>query len=57
MSERREHLVRITQDLEEYVSNFCTRSSGGECSDFSGEACNDALLMLQDALNKLDETP
>lgn len=57
MSERREHLVRITQDLEEYVSNYCPRSSGGEFSDFSGEACNDALLMLQDALNKLDETP
>lgn len=54
MSERREHLVRITKDLEEYVQTFCPSSADGTFNDFSGEKCNDALLMLQGALNDLD---
>ena len=54
MSERRDHLVRITEDLEEYVKMFCPCAEDGSFNDFSGEKCNDALLMLQEAMNNLD---
>ncbi len=54
MSERRNRLARITEDLEEYVKAFCPCSADGKFTDFSGEKCNDAFLMLQEALNGLD---
>ena len=53
MSERRDELARIKQELEEYVKIFCPCSEGGEFTDFSGEKCNDAFIMLQQALNSL----
>ena len=53
MSERRDQLARITEDLEKYVKAFCPCSDSGKFNDFSGEKCNDAFLMLQEALNEL----
>ena len=54
MSKRRDQLARITDDLEEYVKAFCPCSGDGKFNDFSGEKCNDAFLMLQEAMNALD---
>ncbi len=54
MSERRDQLARISGDLEEYVKAFCPCSEDGKFNDFSGEKCNDAFLMLQEAMNALD---
>ena len=46
-------LQRITGDLERYVETYCTRAAG-EASDFADEKCNDAFLMLREALDSLD---
>lgn len=54
MSERRDHLARISDDLEEYVKTFCPSGDDGKPNDFSGEKCNDAFLMLQEAMSALD---
>ena len=54
MSERRNQLARIKEDLEGYVKAFCPCSADGKFTDFSGEKCNDAFLMLQEALNGLN---
>ncbi len=54
MSKQRDQLARITDNLEEYVKAFCPCLSDGKFNDFSGEKCNDAFLMLQEALNALD---
>ena len=53
MSERLTQLSRIKDDLESYMEQFCPCSSGGEYTDASGEKCNDAFLMLQEALRDL----
>jgi len=54
MSEQRNQIARITEDLEEYVKTFCPCSEDGKFNDFSGEKCNDAFLMLQEAMNALN---
>ncbi len=53
MSERRDHLARITEDLEAYVKTFCPCTEDGKFNDFAAEKCNDAFLMLQEAMNDL----
>ena len=54
MTERRDQLVRIAEDLEKYVQAFCPCPSD-KATDFAGEKCNDAFLMLQEALSHLAE--
>ena len=54
MSDRRDHLARVTEDLENYVKTFCPCTEDGKYNDFSGEKCNDAFLMLQEAMNAID---
>ena len=54
MSERRDQLARITEELEEHIKVSCPCSEDGKFTDFSGEKCNDAFLMLQEAMNALD---
>ncbi len=54
MSERRDQLARITEDLKVYVKTFCPCADDGKPTDFSGEKCNDAFLMLQEAMSALD---
>jgi len=54
MTERRDQLVRIAEDLEKYVQAFCPCPSD-KATDFTGEKCNDAFLMLQEALSNLTE--
>ncbi len=45
-------LRQITADLEHYVANHCA-TAGGKASDFADEKCNDAALMLREALDGL----
>ena len=54
MTERRDQLVRIAEDLEKYIQEFCP-CPPGKPTDFVGEKCNDAFLMLQEALSNLTE--
>ncbi len=53
MSDRTDQLARIKDDLEEYVKTHCPCSADGKFTDFSGEKCNDAFLLIQDAMNAL----
>ena len=53
MSERLEHLSRIKDDLETYVTEYCPSSDDGKYNDFSGEKCGDALMLLQEAIDHL----
>jgi len=46
-------LQRITGDLERFVEAYCARASGA-ASDFADEKCNDAFLMLREALDSLE---
>ena len=50
---KKAELQRITGDLERYVETYCARAVG-EASDFADEKCNDAVLMLQEALADLE---
>jgi hypothetical protein len=50
---KKAELRRITADLEDYVANYCARP-GAEASDFADEKCNDAALMLREALDNLE---
>ncbi len=52
MTERRAQLARIAEDLEKYIQEFCP-CPPARPTDFVGEKCNDAFLMLQEALNDL----
>ena len=45
-------LRRITADLERYVASYCG-ATGGKASDFADEKCQDAALMLREALGGL----
>lgn len=54
MTERRDQLVRIAEDLEKYIQAFCP-CPPDRPTDFVGEKCNDAFLMLQEALSNLTE--
>ncbi len=45
-------LRRITADLEQYVASYCA-ATGGKASNFADEKCNDAALMLREALDGL----
>ncbi len=54
MTERRDQLVRIAEDLEKYIQAFCP-CPPGKPTDFVGEKCNDAFLMLNEALSNLAE--
>ncbi len=49
---KKAELQRITGDLERYVETHCARAAG-EASDFADEKCNDAFLMLREALDSL----
>ncbi len=46
-------LQQITADLESYVTDHCARAAG-KPSDFADEKCNDAALMLREALENLE---
>ncbi len=46
-------LRQITADLERYVADHCA-TAGGKASGFADEKCNDAVLMLQEALADLE---
>jgi len=54
MAEREKHLKQIAKDLEGYLQDFCPCAEDGRYTDPSGEKCNDAFLMLQEALNDLN---
>jgi hypothetical protein len=64
---KKTELRRITADLEQYVANHCATGGatgagsgagggpeGGKASSFADEKCNDAALMLREALDGLD---
>ena len=54
---KKTELRRISADLEKYVASYCATSSGpgaGKASNFADEKCNDAALMLREALDGLD---
>lgn len=55
MTEKHAQLSKIIEDLNQYTVAFCSKNENenGTGSDFAGEKCNDALLMLQDALSNL----
>ncbi len=50
---KKTELRRITADLEQYVATYCA-TADGKASDFTEEKCNDAALMLREALDRLD---
>ena len=49
---KKTELRRITADLEQYVATYCAITDG-KASDFAEEKCNDAALMLREALDRL----
>ncbi len=49
---KKAELRRITADLEQFVATYCA-ATGGKASDFADEKCNDAALMLREALDRL----
>ncbi len=49
---KKAELQRITADLEKYVQSYCA-GPPGEASNFVDEKCNDAFLMLREALDDL----
>lgn len=58
---KKAELRRISADLEKYVANYCATTGGpgggpggGKASNFADEKCNDAALMLREALDGLD---
>ncbi|MHA1153594.1 MAG: hypothetical protein ACTSQ7_13195 [Alphaproteobacteria bacterium] len=51
---KKAELRRITADLEQYVATYCA-TTGGKASDFADEKCNDAALMLREALGGLGQ--
>jgi hypothetical protein len=50
---KKTELGRITADLEQFVATYCA-TAGGKASDFADEKCNDAALMLREALDGLN---
>ncbi len=50
---KRTELRRITVDLEQYLAAYCAVTDT-KPSNFADEKCNDAALMLRDALDRLD---
>ncbi len=50
---KKAELQRIAGDLERYVETHCARAAGA-ASDFADEKCNDAFLMLREALDGLE---
>ena len=54
MTEREIHLATIVMDLTGHVTTHCPCGEDGKPSDFSGEMCNEAFLMLQDAMRSLE---
>ena len=51
---KKTELRRITADLEQFVAIYCA-TTDGKPSDFAEEKCNDAALMLREALDRLDQ--
>ena len=49
---KKKELRRIAKDLEQYMVNYCSLSTE-EPIDFADEKCNDAALMLREALDEL----
>lgn len=54
MNQRKDELVRITKDLEQFLRQHCPRTANGY-DDFVGESCDAAFHMLQDTLRRLEE--
>jgi hypothetical protein len=54
MDKRKEELVRITKDLEQFLKQHCERTPNGY-NDFVGESCDTAFHMLQDTLRRIRE--
>ncbi len=54
MRSQRDHLNEIVTDLKAYIDQFC-QAREDTISDPSGEKCNDAYLLLRDALSGLGE--
>ncbi len=50
---KKAELQRITGDLERYIETHCARAAGA-ASDFADEKCNDAFLMLREALDGIE---
>lgn len=48
-------LRQITKELQQFVGTYCGRP-GERPNDFADEKCNDAALMLQEAMQNLDES-
>ena len=55
MPHRKPQLQRIIKDLEQFVQTTCEYDPKHpkHLHDFVGETCNDAVLMLQEAHDKL----
>ncbi|MDH3335859.1 MAG: hypothetical protein OEL50_04370 [Rhodospirillaceae bacterium] len=55
MPHRKPELERIIKELENFVQTTCEYDPAHpkEQKDFVGERCNDAILMLRDANEKL----
>jgi hypothetical protein len=56
MPHRKPELERIIKDLERFIEMTCEYDPKHpkHPHDFVGEKCNDAVLMLQEARDKLD---
>lgn len=57
MPQRKPELQRIIKDLEHFVRTTCEYDPKHpkRPHDFVGEKCNDAVLMLQEVHNKLED--
>lgn len=57
MPYRKTQLNRMITDLETFVKTTCEYdpTRPGQPHDFVGEKCNDAVLMLQEARDALEE--
>lgn len=54
MDQRNEELRRISEDLQKFLAQHCSRTADGY-NDFVGESCDAAFQMLQDALRRMTE--
>ena len=50
--EKKTELTRLTRELEAFVGTYCGASTAPP-NDFVDEKCNDAYLMLKEALENL----
>jgi hypothetical protein len=52
--EKKTELTRLTRELEAFVGTYCGASTAPP-NDFVDEKCNDAYLMLKEALENLKQ--